>query len=255
MAQRFEMKSAVLLDTLKNTVFKGASNEQLAALVVVANEHGLNPFTREIYAFPDKSGGIQAVVGIDGWLRIINSNPKFDGVEVAYEGEGDAMACTATIYHRDRNHPVVVTEYLSECKRNTEPWKSHPRRMLRHKAIIQAARIAFGFGALKDEDDVIKVHPASVTVERSADDLSQAIGAAPAKTKVEAEPEMPLGDEKRPAFDVLKEQTAKEVGEPAVLKFIEAECGAAFGSLDEIPEREREKIASYVLDNWSNLTA
>lgn len=87
--------------------------------------------------------------------------------------------------------------------------------------------------------------------------LAESIGATPAKNaeKAKANPEMPLGDEKRLAFDVLKEKTAKEVDETVVLNFIKAECGAAFGSLDEIPEGERERIASYVLDNWRNLTA
>jgi phage recombination protein Bet len=163
MASRFSMDPKNLLDTLKNTVFKGATNEQLAALVVVANEHRLNPFTREIYAFPDKSGGIQAVVGVDGWIRIVTQNESFDGVEFNYSGDKDDLACTCTIHVKGRTHAVIVTEYLVECRRNTEPWKTYPRRMLRHKALIQAGRVAFGFGSLKDEDDVM-IHPASATV-------------------------------------------------------------------------------------------
>lgn len=160
MANRYQMEPKILLDTLKNTVFKGATNEQLGALVVVANEHGLNPFTREIYAFSDKSGGIQAVVGVDGWLRIINQNPNFDGVEFVQ----DDKACTCILYVKGRTHPVKVTEYLGECARNTDPWRQYPRRMLRHKALIQAGRIAFGYGALRDEDD-FSVHPSSATVQ------------------------------------------------------------------------------------------
>ncbi|MCK8397432.1 recombinase RecT, partial [Erwinia amylovora] len=87
-------------------VFKGASNEHLAALVVVANEHRLNPFTREIYAFPDKSGGIQAVVGVDGWIRIVTQNESFDGVEFSYTGEKDDLACTCTMHVKGRSHAV-----------------------------------------------------------------------------------------------------------------------------------------------------
>jgi phage recombination protein Bet len=157
MASRFDMEPAKLMDTLKATVFKGASNEQLAALVVVANEHGLNPFTREIYAFPDKGGGIQAVIGVDGWIRIITQHPSFDGFDHQFEGEGNDLSCTVTLYRKDISRPVKVTEYLSECRRGTEPWKQYPKRMLRHKALIQAGRIAFGLGSLKDEDDVATV--------------------------------------------------------------------------------------------------
>lgn len=160
MASRYSVEPAKLLETLKATVFQNASNEELMALVVVANQHGLNPFTREIYAFPKKGGGIQPVVSIDGWIRLMNEHPKFDGVEFAFSDDGGDLACTATIHVKDRRVPVSVTEYKSECVRQTDPWKLYPRRMLRHKALIQCARVALGF-ALTDEDDV----PREVTPE------------------------------------------------------------------------------------------
>ena len=66
-----------LIETLKATAFKGeVTNAQMTALMVVANQYGLNPWTKEIYAFPDKNNGIVPVVGVDGWARIINDNPN-----------------------------------------------------------------------------------------------------------------------------------------------------------------------------------
>ncbi len=141
---------AELLSTLKNTAFREkATDEQLVALMIVANQYKLNPFTKEIYAFPDKSNGIVPVVGIDGWSRIINENTNFDGIEFLQNED----SCTCVIYRKDRNHPITVTEYLSECKRNTGPWNSHPKRMLRHKSMIQCARIAFGYVGIYDQDE------------------------------------------------------------------------------------------------------
>ena len=56
-----------LLPVLKATVFKGlTSDAQMTALLVVANAYGLNPWTKEIYAYPDKQNGIVPVVGVDG---------------------------------------------------------------------------------------------------------------------------------------------------------------------------------------------
>lgn len=143
-----------LLSTLKATVFKGASNDELLALVVVANTYGLNPLLKELYAFPAKGGGIVPIVSIDGWLRIINDHPQMDGVTVEFvDGpDGKPVSCTATIYRKDRQHPTIVTEYFSECYRPTDPWKM-AHRMLRHKAIMQAGRVAFGFTGLQDEDE------------------------------------------------------------------------------------------------------
>ena len=124
-----------LLATLKQTAFKGqVSDAQMTALLIVAGQYGLNPWTKEIYAFPDKNNGIVPVVGVDGWARIMNDHPQFDGMEF----EQDDDSCTCKIFRKDRSRPIVVTEYMAECKRsNVGPWTSHPRRMLRHKAMIQ----------------------------------------------------------------------------------------------------------------------
>jgi phage recombination protein Bet len=154
MADRYSVESGKLLETLKNTAFKGATNEQLMALCIVADQYKLNPFTKEIYAFPDKNGGIVPVVGIDGWLRIINEHPQFDGMNV----ECNPDECTVTIFRKDRTHATVLTEYMGEVRRdNSAPWKSHPMRMLRHKAIIQCARAAFGYGGIKDPDEAERI--------------------------------------------------------------------------------------------------
>lgn len=153
---------AGLIDTLKATAFKGqVSDAQMTALLVVANQYGLNPWTKEIYAFPDQNNGIVPVVGVDGWSRIINSHPQFDGIDFEQNDE----ACTCIIYRKDRSHPVRVTEYMAECKRaNVKPWQSHPRRMLRHKAMIQCARLAFGFGGVYDQDEAERIVETSGTV-------------------------------------------------------------------------------------------
>ena len=67
MAERMNLEPAKLPKALKDTVFKNASDDELLALVVVANEHKLNPFTKEIYAFPSRGGGIVPIISVDGW--------------------------------------------------------------------------------------------------------------------------------------------------------------------------------------------
>ena len=163
MADKFNLAPEKLLPVLKDTCFKGATDEQMVALLVVANEYNLNPFTKEIYAFPAKGGGIVPVVGIDGWLRIINEHPQYDGMDVRISDDG--KECTCTIYRKDRTHATSITEYLEEVVRNTDPWKM-ARRMLRHKAIIQCARVAFSFSGIKDDDEAEKIVQAEVLETR-----------------------------------------------------------------------------------------
>lgn len=172
LAERFGMGDGTDLgNTLKATCFKGANqvtDAQMTMLLVVAQQYGLNPFTREIYAFPDK-GGIVPVVGVDGWARIINSHPQFDGMDF----EQDDEKCTCIMFRKDRSHPVKITEYMSECRRNNvQPWNTHPRRMLRHKAMIQCARIAFGFAGIFDQDEAERIVEVTGYVDPSTGEVT-----------------------------------------------------------------------------------
>jgi phage recombination protein Bet len=154
MAAKVNVDPAKLHQTLKATVFKGASDEELLALVVVANTYGLNPLLKELYAFPAKGGGIVPVVSIDGWVSMVNNHPAMDGMEFEEHraDDGKLLAITCRIWRKDRSKPISITEHLSECRRNTDPWKME-NRMLRHKALMQCARYAFGFSGITDEDE------------------------------------------------------------------------------------------------------
>lgn len=173
-----------LLPVLKATAFKGqVSDAQMTALLVVANQYGLNPWTKEIYAFPDRQNGIVPVVGVDGWSRIINSHDKFDGMDF----EQDAESCTCIIFRKDRNHPIKVTEWMEECKRDgVGPWKSHPRRMLRHKAMIQCARLAFGFAGIYDQDEAERIVEVPKVIDPTTGEITPAFDVIAACAAVEA---------------------------------------------------------------------
>lgn len=156
MAARLQVSASTLQNTLKSTVFAACrTNEEFVALVVVSNIYGLNPMLKEIYAFPAKGQGIVPMVSVDGWIRIMNEHPAFDGIEFEYinDDKGKTEAIEAVIYRKDRSHPVKVIEYAEECKRNTDPWNKSPRRMLRHRALMQGARVAFGFSGIAIEGE------------------------------------------------------------------------------------------------------
>src|SRR5580765_2396838 len=174
-AAKYGVEPNKMLVTLKATAFhsdKEISNEQMMALLVVADQYDLNPWTKEIYAFPDsKRGGIVPVIGVDGWARIINESPNFDGMTFTYgpsngskwKGAPEWIECT--MYRKDRpTHPCTVRENMVECYRDTGPWQSHPARMLRHKTMIQCARLAFGFVGVYDPDEAERIIEGTATV-------------------------------------------------------------------------------------------
>lgn len=159
MAEKYSMEPKAYADAVRKTAMpSNATNEEFAAFLMVAREYNLNPLLKEIHAFPKRGGGIQPVVSIDGWVSLINQHPDADGYdfEIHTDDQGALVAMTCRMYRKSRTHPVVVTEYLSECYRATDAWKM-PNRMLRHKALIQAARYAFGFSGIMEEDEAEKI--------------------------------------------------------------------------------------------------
>lgn len=213
-AERFNVEPQRMLATLKATAFKTSkevSNEQMMALLIVSDQYQLNPFTRELFAFPDERGGITPVVSIDGWDRIINSNPVVeDGPnfresdeQVEHEGKKVPAWIECTIKRRDRLSPTVIRERFKECVRGTGPWKSHPARMLRHKAMIQAARIALGYSGIYDLDEAQRI------AEAQAIDASGAASLPPALAALNAPPAPPA-----PGVQQVIEQAAAPLGPP-----------------------------------------
>ncbi|WP_375616311.1 phage recombination protein Bet [Bartonella sp. AP58NXGY] len=136
------------------------SDEEFAVFISVANTYGLNPLTKEIYAAPKKGGGIIPIVSVDGWIKIIKSNPQFDGMtfQDQLDKDGNLIAIKCAIRLKGIKDPIEVTEYLSECKQATDMWNKYPARMLRHKATIQCARYAFGFSGIYEEDEAARIN-------------------------------------------------------------------------------------------------
>lgn len=155
MADKVGMDPKIFVATIKATCFSSkATDEEFAAFMLVASKYELDPITKEIYAFPKKGGGIQPVVGVDGWIHLANSHPAMDGMEFEdILSEGKLVAIKCRVHRKDRSYPTEAVEYMEECRRATDPWKQWPIRMLRHKALIQASRIAFGFSGFVDPDE------------------------------------------------------------------------------------------------------
>ena len=166
MASRLNVDQEKMLATLKGTVFQKATNEEMLALVVVANTYDLNPFLKELYAFPAKGGGIVPIVSVDGWNKMLIRQPDFDGIEFEFvdKEDGSPHSCTATVHVKNRSHAVKVTEYFDECKRNTDPWNNMPRRMLRNRTLCQASRMAFGISGVYNDDEAHAVVNVDSTV-------------------------------------------------------------------------------------------
>lgn len=119
----------------------------ILSLLRTAQDCVLDPFKEEIGFTQYEDGHWQVQITIEGWMHLLNQHPQFNGMTFA-QGEAGSntipewMECS--IYRKDRIFPMTVREYFQEVKTEQPIWQKMPRRMLRHRALQQCARLAMG---------------------------------------------------------------------------------------------------------------
>lgn len=190
--QLMTQNSVEMLHTLRNTVAPGLTDSEFALFAEIVKSTGLNPVTKEVWAI--KAGGrLQLMTGINGFLRIANSHPMFDGMEVEFEKDGDRIvAATAKVYRKDRRFPAVATAFMAEYGKPTPIWKQMPSVMLAKCAKSLAIREAFvqELGGLYTQEEMPAEYapPRATTIPQEALIVSEKTGKV-IGTKVEAKVE------------------------------------------------------------------
>ena len=154
------------------------SQSDLDRLLLLAERLGLDPLSNEIYATevaPEsgKKPRIFLVVGVDGWSKIINAHPQFDGMRFVESAPGEdelPQYFECTIFRKDRKVATSVREYMHEAHTSQGAWLTHPRRMLRHKAMVQCARICFGLSGIYEPDEAQRIEKQGATEGRKQTD-------------------------------------------------------------------------------------
>jgi phage recombination protein Bet len=182
MAERLKCDPEELKKVIKNsmTSAKGEdgkkrdmTDEEFFGFLIVANSYGLNPMTKEITAFAAKGGGIVPVVSTDGWTRIGVNHPDYathyfrhsEAPFVTMKGAKPCPEWMEIVIVKQDGTELPIREYLDEVYRECDyvtPWKTHTKRMLRHKTKIQGFREAFGFGGIYDEDEAHRIIEAEI---------------------------------------------------------------------------------------------
>ena len=173
--ERSVLRSGLSYDSFVRLLIKSAlsrltiwTQADLDRLLMLSERLGLDPLNNEIYATEvtqeaGKKSRIVFVVGVDGWSKIINSHPQFDGMKFVESGPGDdelPLYIECTIFRKDRRVATSIREYMYEAHTGHGAWLTHPRRMLRHKAMVQCARACFGLGGVYEQDEAERVSSA-----------------------------------------------------------------------------------------------
>lgn len=141
-----------MIDTLKQTVAKGATDAQFKMFIEVCRRTGLNPFLKEIWFVP----AVGVMAGRDGYLRVANENPQFDGMEtrVDRDEKNVPIKATCTVWRKDRNHPIVCEAYYSEYKKSSGVWAQYPSAMISKVAEVLALKRSFSINGVVTEEEI-----------------------------------------------------------------------------------------------------
>ena len=192
LVDRSVLRSGLSYDSFVRALIESAlsrltiwTQSDLDRLLLLSERLGLDPLNNEIYAIevtPEngKKSRVLFVVGVDGWFKIINSHPQFDGMRFVESSPGEdelPLYIECTIFRKDRRVATSVREYMYEAHTNQGAWLTHPRRMLRHKAMVQCARICFGLSGIYEPDEAMRISENTATrTQVASQDAKKSLG-------------------------------------------------------------------------------
>lgn len=197
MAGAFDMEADKFLMAIQQVVFpakdangNAPTQAQMIAFLAVCHQYKLNPFIRQLWPFPMKTGGFQPAMAYDGWLDKMNGHPAYDGdtyEEIRDEKTGALIAGKVMIFRKDRpNHPIIKICVFNEWKRETPTWKNQPSHMLELRTYCQGIRKAFGISGIYDPDELERMEEKNITGQSVELERSTERGKEELKKTIEA---------------------------------------------------------------------
>lgn len=192
------------------------TDRELFTGMVLVGKYGLDPFAREIYVTRGKDG-LMIVIGIDGWIKVLDRTEGYDGFEqdLHWSDDGKLLEYVETrIFSTKRSRPTVYRGYAQEYGRlggfmlGKIPW-----HMLRLFSLRHAARLFTPIGAsVVTEEEARWMDAYATPTETSVDQQTKAARLAKmlADRQAKSAPTADAGMEADPPYNP---PTAAEIAE------------------------------------------
>jgi phage recombination protein Bet len=170
---KIDWKDAAMVKTMRDTVAKGASNEEFELFCAIAKSTGLNPFLKQIWfikpnTYTNKQGvkvqpPAQIMTGIDGYRAIANTHQAYDGtiIKTARDSAGKIISCYVEVHRKDRKLPATAEVFFKEYYKpgfngKESIWDKNGSVMIEKVAESLAMRRAFPLevGALRTFEEM-----------------------------------------------------------------------------------------------------
>lgn len=160
------------IETIKNTVAKGATDSELQMFMHVAQTYGLDPFLKEIF-YSDKMHTI--ITSRDGYLKAAQRDPEFEGIQSMAVCENDDFeidVVAGTVKHafgkgsrgkvigawaicsRKDRKPVISYASYDEYNQNNTIWSKYKSAMCCKVAEVFALKRQFGISGLVTQEEI-----------------------------------------------------------------------------------------------------
>src|SRR6056297_2094312 len=164
------------IETIRRTVAEKATDDEFRMFMHLAKSYGLDPFNGEIF-FWKMNGKPTIMTSRDGYLKIADSHPAYDGLvsdvvrandvfkrerdNINHEygaDRGDIIGAYALVYRKDRRYPVYAFASFKEYNAGTRVWAKYPSAMILKVAESMALKRAFTVSGLvsREEMDAIQ---------------------------------------------------------------------------------------------------
>lgn len=163
------------VETITKTVAKGATRDELSMFLHLSQQYGLDPFAKDIWFI--KMGSQQPVImtSRDGYLKIANRDPAFDGMDsdVVYAKDvfrktsgsgvehtyslndrGPIIGAYALVYRKDRSRPIYAFAPMKDYCKNNGTWRQYPHAMILKVSEAMALKRAFSISGLVTREEM-----------------------------------------------------------------------------------------------------
>jgi phage recombination protein Bet len=200
------------LQLMKNTVAKGATDDEFMLLLHLAKTYGLDPFAKEIWCIKYVPQGrdprdFPATIfsSRDGYLKIASRDKQMNGIvsDAVYSGDtmqrlpnglveqrygnprGELIGAWALVHRKDRDYPAYFYAPFKEYGAGNNPtWKKYPTAMIIKVAEAMALKRAFSISGLVTQEEIGLDMVAQQDAGTSAEVVVESVVAEPAPVHV-----------------------------------------------------------------------
>lgn len=162
------------VETIKRTVAKGATNDELGMFLHLSQQYGLDPFAKDLWFIKMGNQAPVIMTSRDGYLKIAQRNADYDGIDsdVVYENDsfrktregvsheysvknrGRIVGAYALVYRKSIGRPVYVFAPFGDYNKGNGTWKTYGHAMILKVAEAMALKRAFSLSGLVTSEEL-----------------------------------------------------------------------------------------------------